>query len=342
MPAATAPSAVLTASTPDHAASTAVLVVQQAASAAASFSTTLAEVSTAASAVAAANAPKTWSEVTPDALANGFATLIGALLGALVAYFLTRKLNERTELRQEARAVAKEAADARRAELIAAHHINFSLVQQINTILLIQKDYIYPVLHQPTRFISIGATQPFDENRYTFVIKDLQPLFKSPESRQQIFNLFLAQENYTSTLAAWNLRSHLHRYEMQPKLAAAGFENGGITSWTAIEKALGQDTFFAILNMTNGVQVGIQRAFNYIEEASKKFIEFLRAEYPDEKFSSFDVKEDFRIREEIKEIVPPGPNLRPYASTIDAGFYKVAATFLNVRLGMMALGGWRQ
>lgn len=336
MPATAASSATLAASTPDHTTSTAAFVVEQAASAAALFSKTLAEVSTAASAVASANAPKPWVDVTPDALANGFATLIGALLGALAAYFFTRRLNQRTEMRQEARAVAKEAADARRAELIAAHHVNFSLFQQINTILLIQKDYIYPVLDQPTRFISISATQPFDENRYTFTIKDLQPLFKSPESRQQIFNLFLAQENYVSTLAAWNLRSHLHRYEVQPKLAAAGVENGGITSWSAIEKALGQDTFFAILNMTNGVQVGIQRTFNHIEKASEKFIEFLRAEYPGEKFSTFDASENFRIHEEIKEIVPPVPNPRPYAPTIDAGFYKTSATIVSISGGRLA------
>ncbi len=310
-------------------------------SVATSFTKALAEVSTAASAVAAANAPKALSDVTPDALANGFATLIGGLLGALAAYFFTRKLNERTELRQEARALEKEAEDARRAELIGAHHINFSLLQQINTILLIQKDYIFAVIDQPTPFISISATQPFDESRYTFMIKDLQPLFKSPKSRQQIFSLFLAQENYMSVLAAWNLRSNLHRYEVQSKLVAAGVENGGVTSWTAIEKALGQETFFAILNMTNGVQVGLQRTFNHIEEAAKKFIDFLRAEYPGEKFSTFDASENFRIREEIKEIVPPGPNQRPYAPTLDAGFYKLSrTTILNVNPGVMTIGGW--
>ncbi|WP_421885018.1 hypothetical protein [Methylibium sp.] len=337
-PAASA--APLAASSPDHAASAANFVVQQAASAAASFSKILAEVSTAASAVAAANAPKTWSDVTPDALANGFATLIGALLGALAAYFFTRKLNERTELRQEARALAKETADARRAELIAAHHINFSLFQQINTILLIQKDYIYPVIDQPTRFISLMATQPFDENRYTFTIKDLQPLFKSPESRSQIFSLFLAQENYMSTLAAWNLRSDFHRREVQPKLAAAGIENGGVTSWSAIEKALSQETYFGLINITNGVQVGIQRTFNHVEEAGKEFIEFLHTEYPGEKFSVFDAPEKYGILDPIREVVPPGPNPRPYASTVDAGYYKVSlTTTFKVSKDMMVLGG---
>lgn len=323
MPPTAASSPALAGSTSDQITSTAAFFIQQTSAAAASFNKTLVEVSTAASTVAAANAPKSWSGVTPDALANGFSTLIGALLGALAAYFFTRKLNQRTEMRQEARAATKAAEDTRRAELIAAHHINFSLFQQINTILLIQKDYIYPVLDQPTRFLSISATQPFDENRYTFTIKDLQPLFKSPNSRQQIFNLFLAQENYVSALAAWNLRSHLHRYEVQPKLAAAGVENGGITSWISIEKALGQDTFYALLNMTNGVQAAIQRAFKHIEEANKEFIEFLRTEYPGEKFSTFEASENFRIHEEIKEIVPPSANLIPYASRIDAGFYKV-------------------
>lgn len=128
-----------------------------------------------------------------------------------------------------------------------------------------------------------------------------------------------------SDLAAWNLRSHLHRYEVHPKLAAAGVDNGGITSCSSIEKTLGQDTFFAILNMTNGAQVGIQRTFNHIEKTSKKFIEFLRAEYLGEKFSSCDASENFCIQEEIKEIVPPGANPKPYAPTIDAGLYKVSS-----------------
>jgi hypothetical protein len=325
---------------------TSLLVTQHATATASAIGRAMIEVQSAASAVAAANTPKTGWDVTPDALANGFATLIGALLGALVAYTLQRRINRTTEENHERRAAAKEATDTRRADLIAAHHINFCLFQQINTILLIQKDYIYDVIDDPTRFISIPATQMFDENRFTFTIQDLQPLFKTPERRKQIHDLFLAQENYMSAVAAWNLRSQLHNREVQPKLGAADVPNGGMVSWAQIEAALGPVTFPSIINMTNGVQQAIQRAYNFIEKQSKEFVAYMKKEHPDEKFSFFETIDNFRITQTIKEIVSPGPPSNLYASTASAGYYNVnpstvvgiTPTMMKTSASMRAIG----
>jgi surfactin synthase thioesterase subunit len=54
---------------------------------------------------------------TPDALANGLATLIGALLGAMLAYASQRVMQSRLEDRNA---------------LTSAHRLMFALLQQIN------------------------------------------------------------------------------------------------------------------------------------------------------------------------------------------------------------------
>jgi hypothetical protein len=66
-------------------------------------------------------------QFTPDAFANGFSTLVGALVGAMLAYVLQRRFQRSLEHK-----------DA----LTAGHRLMFSLLQQINTIVLIQRDYV--------------------------------------------------------------------------------------------------------------------------------------------------------------------------------------------------------
>ena len=85
-----------------------------------------------------------------DAIANGFTTLIGALLGAMLAYMFQRLLLTKQE---------------QKTALMSAHRTMFALLNQINTIVLIQRDYVFSELDNPWRFISIPATTPFDTNK---------------------------------------------------------------------------------------------------------------------------------------------------------------------------------
>ena len=75
---------------------------------------------------------------TADAIANGFATLVGALLGAMLAYLLQRLLVRKQE---------------HRAALMSAHRTMFALLQQISTIVLIQRDCVHSELDNLGRFL---------------------------------------------------------------------------------------------------------------------------------------------------------------------------------------------
>ncbi|MFN5939282.1 MAG: hypothetical protein ACK44C_02780, partial [Polaromonas sp.] len=125
---------------------------------------------------AAASAPA----ITADAMANGFATLVGALLGAMLAYwFQVRVLR----------------AQEHKAALMSAHRTMFSLLQQINTIVLIQRDYVYPERKNRARFISIPATPPFDPAKNVLNISDLAFLLETGEGRAVLYEFYIAQEN---------------------------------------------------------------------------------------------------------------------------------------------------
>lgn len=95
----------------------------------------------------AASAPVAGFAFTGDAVMNGAATLFGAFLGAMLA-FLFQIVFQRTL--------------DRRTERLSAHRILFCLLQQTNTLVLLQKDWIAPRATSPIRFIEIPAIQDFD------------------------------------------------------------------------------------------------------------------------------------------------------------------------------------
>ena len=80
--------------------------------------------------------------------------------------------------------------------LTSAHRLMFALLQQINTIVLIQRDYVYEHLDNPGRFISIPATPKFDVGKNLLQVPDLGFLLDSKVGRMVMYDFWLAQENY--------------------------------------------------------------------------------------------------------------------------------------------------
>jgi hypothetical protein len=165
------------------------------------------------SVVGLASANAAASAVTPDALANGLATLIGAFLGAILAYYFQRQMQARVEERNA---------------LTSAHILMFVLFQQINTIILIQRDYVFEHLENPGRFISIPATSTFDMAKNILEVPNLAFLIDSKAGRVVMYDFYLAQENYVEALNQWNMRSAIHFGKVQPALAASTIPNGGV------------------------------------------------------------------------------------------------------------------
>jgi hypothetical protein len=318
-------SAATAASSADQAASAASYAAQAASSVSAQISAAasgieqaMIRVSGAASAVAAAAAPKTDFSISWDAWANSGATLIAALVGAFLGGWLTYLVqsNHRRKLDEQA-------------AVITAHRVAFCVFQQSDTILKYQRDFVHEHIDDPNRFISIPGQIYHDEAKFTFSIDDLLPLFDDPKLRTILYHLYSAQEAYTTAMAVWNERAKIHIIEMQPKLAASKILSGGMHTWREIEDALGRYVMLKLANMTMTAQATLQQAFLAQEQMRKPFFEYIKKRFPKEKFTEFGTPEEARIREEIKPIEMDRSS--PSTKSLWAwGDYVVARHTLNV------------
>jgi hypothetical protein len=266
------------------------VIVAHVSAAASSIDQAMSAVSSAASAIAAA-APKPESLISSDAIANSAATLIGAFVGALAGAGLAYYFQTRHQKKLD-----------KRAAVITAHRIAFCVFQQSDTILKYQRDFVLPHLDDPNRFVSIPGSLHHDEGKFTFTVNDLLPLFDDPKLRAVLYNLYSAQEAYTTAMIVWNERAKIHIGEMQPRLADGGIKRGGMHTWVEIQNALGPYILPKIASMTMTAQLALQNAFLALEEMRKPFFEYIKSRFPEEKFTEFDTPEEARIREPIVPI----------------------------------------
>jgi len=164
----------------------------------------------------------------------------------MLAYVLQRKLQE---------------AQEHKASLMAGHRLMFSLLQQINTIVLIQRDYVYGELKNRGRFISIPATPPFDVKKNVLELPELSFLLEDGEARKLLYDFYIAQENYVEALNQWNLRSAFHLERLQPALAASGIPNGSEVTDEVMRHALGEQVYSHAINATDNCILTLRRAF---------------------------------------------------------------------------------
>lgn len=220
---------------------------------------------------------------TADALANGFATLIGALVGAMLAYALQRRLQRSLELK---------------GELTSAHRLMFSLFQQINTIVLIQRDYVFGELKNIGRFLSIPATPPFDKAKNVLELPELAFLLGSKAGRAILYDFYLAQENYVEALNQWNRRSALHLEKIQPALSASGIPLGAAVTEADLQRALGAHHFGAIVNSTNNSVETLKRAFEKLAAVKKQARPYLVKRFGTDDFTEFDFPDTYGLTDD--------------------------------------------
>lgn len=222
---------------------------------------------------------------TADAVMNGVATLIGAFFGAMLAFLFQLLLNRKQE---------------RKAALMSTHRMLFCLLQQMNTIMLVQKDFIFPHLNDPGRFISIPAIHEFDVEKNSFDFSTFSFMLESNESRMIMYELYLAQESYIEALRVVNERSRLHREEVQPCLASAGIGNGSTVTNEDIKHALGPLVFPTIVTMTDQVIEVLKSAFAKLEKSKKAFRAYAVKRFNTKDLTDFDFPETYGLLPETK------------------------------------------
>ena len=241
----------------------------------------------AASAVSAVSAAASTADLagvlkpfTPDAFANGLATLIGALFGAMLAYALQRRMQARVDERNA---------------LTSAHRLMFALLQQINTIVLIQREYVHEHLDNPGRFISIPATPNFDAGKNLLQVAELGFLLDSRPGRSVMYDFWLAQENYVEALNQWNMRSEIHFERVQPALASSTIPKNGLVTQGEIEIVLGRHLFGTIVNSTENCLETLNRAYAKLAEVKIQARAHLVQRFKTNDFTDFDMPETYGL-----------------------------------------------
>lgn len=222
---------------------------------------------------------------TADAVMNGAATLFGAFFGAMLAFLFQVLFQHKQE---------------RKAALMSAHRMLFCLLQQINTIILVQKDFIAPHLEDPGRFISIPAIHEVDVQKDVFDFATFGFMLETSESRKIMYDLYLAQASYVEAFRALNERSRLHRQEVQPRLASSGIENGSTVTHEDIERALGSLVFPSIVNTTDQAFDGLKGAFGKLADSKRDFRTYAVKYFRTNDFTEFDFPETYGLTSETK------------------------------------------
>ena len=178
----------------------------------------------------------------------------------------------------------------------------FALLQQINTIVLIQRDYVYEHLDNPGRFISIPATPKFDAGKNLLQVPELGFLLDSKAGRVVMYDFWLAQENYVEALNQWNMRSEIHYEKVQPALAASIIPNDGVVTQGAIELVLGKHLFGTIVNSTENCLETLRRAYEKLADVKGKARAHLVERFKTNDFTDFDMPETYGL---VPAATPP-------------------------------------
>lgn len=217
---------------------------------------------------------------TPDALANGFSTLVGALVGAMLAYFLQRK--------------SQKSVDHEIAQ-VAGHQLMFALLQQINCLVLIQRDFVFEHIESPGRFLSIPPTPPFDIKKNVLDLPELSFLLNSKDGRAILYDYYIAQENYIEAISQWNMRSSMHLEKVQPALAANGLKSGEAISEEMLQQVLGAHVYGSMVNSTENCIISLRRSFQKLSAVKVDARAYLVRRFKTEDFTDFSIPENFGL-----------------------------------------------
>jgi hypothetical protein len=208
-------------------------------------------------------------------LVNPAATLIASFAGAWAAFKLQ---------------ASDKARDVRLAHIAALNSTLMTMMRQTNTLKLYQADHINPHREHPGRHITIRPTLPYDLDALRFDFSSLNFLDTSRE-QQLLFELSVEERRFIETLRAINARSDLMLTELDPKLSAAGFLDGGSYEGGEVKAALGQPLYNKLERLTNDVIYHVDRTDASLQEMKNKLLASARKRYPKTTFVDFEFLE---------------------------------------------------
>jgi hypothetical protein len=193
-------------------------------------------------------------------------TLVAAYGGAKYAFRLQDRARER-ETRGDQRA--------------AVNRAQFALIRQYNMLRNIQKQFVDPIRNHEGRFLAmrpaLGLTEapkPIDLDSLSFLLET--------DDRDFPLRLMLEQENLDILIRTLQERSRLHLERAQPKLAAAGIEEGKEYTPAVIIGALGIDLFRQLERITESTITRVDEGVISCRDLIAAFHTAMKQHFPKE------------------------------------------------------------
>lgn len=209
-------------------------------------------------------------------IVNPLATLVAAFAGSWVAFRFQQFQNNKQDTKTN---------------IAAGNRALMILLQQTNTLKLIQLDFIEPFRESPGRHIQIQPALPYQEDSLTFDIRSLEFLL-SPKHQQVLMDLILEENRYREAIKAINTRSR-HLFEVvQPKLASSGIREGGAYTGEQYRITIGELDYIHLERLTDAVVLHVDRTVESLVAVKNRLREALLQQYPEGKFFDFELLKD--------------------------------------------------
>jgi hypothetical protein len=201
-------------------------------------------------------------------------TLFAAFFGAWFAYlFMTKqKLNE-----------------IRSTNIAAANRAIFVLLQQLNCLKLIQKDFLDPVRARPESFLAMLPILPDDHSEIRYDIYSLDFLL-STKYKHLLLDIWIEQQRFREAIRVLNYRSNLHFSEVQPRLTAAGIQESKDYEIAKFEQVLGSQLYKTLKRTTEQVFYNVDRTLDSMDSLRVRLDAGLKDLFPEADFLKFEVK----------------------------------------------------
>lgn len=206
---------------------------------------------------------------------------LGTLLGARFAFDIQAR--SRAEAQVEKR-------------VAAANLALFIMSRQFNLMSNIQLHELNTHRNNPQRHIEMLPNYPIEADSWRLSLESLDFLV-GPEHGGILMEMLLADDWFKETIAAVNLRYHIHHELIQPKLEAVMIAGGGDFLTTALENIVGRKLVIELTTATDQLYNFVDKGCETHAALGKRLAVELHKIFPQHKFMVFRLADEFAAAE---------------------------------------------
>lgn len=207
-----------------------------------------------------------------DNILNGLITLAAAFFGAWFAFLLQKRRDD--EEKRE-----KNVSSGNRALIV--------LLEQANSLRLIQTDLIDPFRESQIRHIQIKPTLPFSDKILRFNVKELEFLITSGD-QQLLLDLIMEENRYRETTVAVDLRSKFLIDVVEPTFKRAGIQDGVHYEANKLPEILGHNDNAQLRRLTDSIINQVEKTLGTLVSTKDRLLTALKKRYPKNHFIDFE------------------------------------------------------